>query len=332
MRRPSLLAVDQTARYGPQDPGYMRSLPSTTTLRKVRRHVAPIGRYLLARLPQRFSRWVLTVLLRHLPEMWGWSLSSGRFRAASCAYRDAFPQADHQAFMNAFVAARASGLATSMAWMSRNDAGRASPLIDDYLSLAVPGDAPCLVTYLHYSIDPILPLALLAGNRQRRFRWVVLPPRPNTSPQWGKDERLLYLAGIDIPAPIASAILPVTTSDWLIKALRHLKTGGSVLIALDTALDARRTSIVQLTVGRAAMPISPAITFLADIPGIRLVFAWPERSSGDAWSLHYREFTNVADIASAASLWIDDHHLDWGGWHHLFARRRPIDIREPLAS
>jgi|HubBroStandDraft_2_1064218.scaffolds.fasta_scaffold00986_4 hypothetical protein len=308
----------------------MRNLQATSR-HGIRRHVVHMGRQLLPFFPERLSGPMLATLLRRMPGMWGWSATSERLRSASYAYRDAFPHADHQAFMTAFVAARARGLATSMAWMSKKEAGRRSTVVDHELPLTPLDGSPCLVTYLHYSIDPTLQLALIAGNRERRFRWAVLPPRPNTPLQW-EDERALYLAGIKIPAPVAGTLLPVTTSGWLIEALKHLRTGGSMLIALDTALDARRDTAAKLTIGRASMPVSPAIAFLARTSEVRLIFAWPERHSGDAWTLHHREFATIAEVAFAASQWIDEHQLDWAGWHYLSARRRAIDIREPTTG
>lgn len=296
------------------------------TSRSLRRHIVPVGRRFLPYLPERLSRFVLATFLRHVPELWGWSASSERLRHASCAYRDAFPEANSAAFIDAFVAARAHGLATSMTWMSRKDTDHASVLVDAHLLLRVPDNTPCVVTYVHYSIDPILQLAVIASNPGRDFRWAVLPPQPNPPVDW-EDERALYLAGVDIDSPIARVILPVTSSGWLIDALKHIRAGGSVLMALDTALDSTRASAVKLTIGSASMAVSPAIAFLAMSQGVRLFFAWPERAAGKTWILQYQEFASTEALALAASEWIHAHHLDWAGWHYLLARRRAIDIR-----
>ena len=233
--------------------------------------------------------------------------------------------------MTKIVRTRASAFATSMTYLARTQAGHHSDLIEPLL-LRDFDETPCIVTYLHYAIDPSLQLALIAGDYSHHFRWVVYPPPPHEPLRWqhGPD---LYLAGSAIPQSIFKTLLPVTESSWVITALRHVRHGGSVLIALDAPVDLRRAPAAWLRVGRVAMPISPTIDLLAGVHDARLLFAWPERRANDTWTLRCEHVADTAALGATASRWIDEHRLYWGGWPCLTSRLKATEMRRrPTAS
>jgi hypothetical protein len=298
-------------------------------LLRARRWLAKVGPPVLGRLPERSARAGLSRFLRGSPQLWGWSARSERRRLARDAYRCAFPESDDAMFVADFVKTRAEGLATSITFMTRMSYARNSELVDDRLPLPLGSSEPCIVTYLHYAIDPVLQLALVAGNPTRRFKWTWVPVHPNTPVQW-EDERALFLAGGRAPGWIDETLLPVTDARWLVHALRHLKSGGSVMFALDTALDSRRGANTHLTIGQVTMPISPALELLRSRAGARLFFAWPAHNPDRSWSLHVGEFASIERLAAAASTWIDEYRLCWSGWHYLSGRRAPMQLRHGL--
>jgi hypothetical protein len=227
--------------------------------------------------------------------------------------------------MTQIVMARSSGFATSMTYLARTQADRRSDLIEPVL-LTDCEEAPCIVTYLHYAIDPSLQLALLAANHSCHFRWVVYPPPPHKPLRW-EHEPDLYLAGSTIPHSIFETMLPVTEPSWLLTALRHVRHGGSLLIALDAPVDPRRTPVAWIDVGQAAMPISPAIDLLAGANDARLLFVWPEPRANNTWGLQCQRVADTAALATATSRWIDDHRIYWAGWSCLTSRLEAVDMR-----
>jgi hypothetical protein len=293
---------------------------------RLRRYFVPLCRRILLSLPERPSRTLLLHVLSRATHLWGWSAGSERLQCARRAYRSAYPEADDGAFVRQLIAARADGLATSMTYMSRTSAGRATSLIADQLFLCAPADAPCVITYLHYSIDPAIQLALLKRNRDHALRWVVFSAEPEPEVQW-EDERALFLAGITTPGAIANLLLPVSDAGWLVSALRHMKRGGSIMMPLDGAFDARRPPIAHITVGDTRLPVSPAIDVLADATGARRIFVWPERGPDKLWTLHQSAFSDTAQLAAAASDWIERHRPYWAGWPYLVWRHSPLAMR-----
>jgi hypothetical protein len=285
----------------------------------------PLIRHGLSRCPELYGRTILAGVLRLCPQLWGWSTEDPRWHFTRSAYQDAFPHEDIEAFMTKIVMTRASAFATSMTYLARTQAGRHSDLIEPLLLRDFVG-TPCIVTYLHYAIDPSLQLALIAANHSHHFRWVVYPPPPHEPLRWehGPD---LYLAGSAIPHSILKTLLPVTESSWVITALRHVRHGGSVLIALDAPVDSRRAPVAWLRVGQAAMPISPAIDLLAGVYGARLLFVWPERQANDTWALRCQDVADTAALGATASRWINEHRLYWGGWPCLTSRLEAAEMR-----
>jgi hypothetical protein len=210
-----------------------------------------------------------------------------------------------------------------MTYMARRRAGRGSDSIGP-LPLPVPDNTPCVITYLHYAIDPVVQLALLEDNTHRRFRWVVYPPPPIRPLRW-EDERNLYLAGGSIPPAVADTFLFVTKPNWLLEARRHLSNGGDILLALDSPIDARRPARARLQIGEASMPVSPAIDLLAR--NARLLFVWPEPQPDHTWTLHSEELPNATAVAEAASRWINTHRDYWAAWSGVTTRVEATGLR-----
>jgi hypothetical protein len=291
--------------------------------RALRRHLARLVAWAMPLVPERCSRFALGVILGRAPGLWGWTPGGDRQNAVEGAFESAFPSEDAESFLAEMIPRRARALATSMAYMARYRAGRDSDFVGS-LRVPVPDGTPCVITYLHYAIDPVVQLVLLSDNPHRRFRWAVYPPPPIRPLRW-EDERDLYLAGGPIPAAVADTFLFVTKQNWLLEARRHLKNGGDLLIALDSPIDARRPAGAQLHVGEASMPVSPAIDLLAR--GARLFFVWPEPQPDQTWELRCEEFADTTAAADAASRWIRDHRDYWAAWSGVASRVEATSMR-----
>jgi hypothetical protein len=309
--------------------------PSDATIAamlRARRYLVPAVRLLLPHLPERHSRAVLAKVLTRCPQLWGWSSKSDRRSATRRSYERAFPHDHSGSFIAEAVSTRAHALATSAVYMARAQAGLGSGLLEP-LVLSSADEMPCVVTYLHYAIDPAVQIALLASNRRHLFRWVVFPTQPGEPLRWGGErERALFLGGAAIPEWISETLLSVTEPSWPIDALSHIRHGGSILIALDAPLGSSRSPIASLKVGQATMPISPAIDLLARAGGARLLFVWPECRSDGSWALRCAHFANTTALAAAASRWIDGHRVIWGGWPYLTWRLKATELRRIVAD
>jgi hypothetical protein len=300
---------------------------AASALLSTSRCLVAAGKPLVPYAPERVTRAALARALGPYPQLWGWSGDGERRRSARCSYERAFPHEDPDAFIAEAIAARALALATSMTYIARTHAGRRSKLVQP-LTLVDANEAPCIITHLHYAIDPALQLALIAANDGRRLRWAVYPARPSGARRWAGERSLLLAARI--PHMLSETLLYVSEPSWLIEALRHLKLGGSVLLALDSLLDARRAPATFLEIGQARMPVSPAIELLADASGARLLFTWPQLRPDDTWNLHCDQFTDTAALAAAASRWIEANRVYWTGWPHLIWRLRRTDMERDL--
>ena len=219
---------------------------------------------------------------------------------------------------------RANALATSITYMARAQTGLDCTLVAP-CTLDAPQGMPCIVTFLHYAIDPVVQLTLLATNPERNLRWAVFPTQANEPLRW-EGERALYLAG-GAPNPIADRWLSVARPDWMIEALAHVKRGGSVLLALDTPLEPRRPPTVSLQVGQARMPVSPAIASLVAAGGAQLMFVCPELGPDNIWSVRCEAFPELPELVAAASHWIEEHPLHWAGWPYLAWRLQSTEMR-----
>jgi hypothetical protein len=304
--------------------------PSDTTIAptlRARRYLVPAVEPLLPHLPERWSRAVLAKALKRCPQLWGWSSKSDRRSLTRRSFQRAFPLSDADGFIADVVSVRADALATSAIYMARTQAGRGSGLVEP-LMLPSAKEMPCVVTYLHCAIDPAIQIALLASNPRHLFRWVVFPTQPGEPLRWGGErERALFLGGRTIPGWISETLLCVTEPSWPIEALSHLRHGGSILIALDAPLESTRPPLASLRIGQASMPISPAIDLLVRAGGARLLFVWLERRPDYSWALRCADFANTVVLAAAASRWIDDHRVHWGGWPYLTWRLKATDLR-----
>src|SRR5579884_4052664 len=208
-------------------------------------YLVPLGQRLIPYAPERLTRDAIARALQPHPRLWGWSDQGERRHAARCSYRDAFPAANADDFIAETITTRARCLATGMTYAARVQAGRRSRLVHP---LVVNKDkGPFIVAHLHYAIDPVVQLSLLSAYEDRRLRWAVYPAQPRGAPRW-EGERSLLLAG-RMPAALSEALLYVSEPGWLIEALRHLRGGGGLLIALDSLLDARRSAETFLEVG-----------------------------------------------------------------------------------
>jgi len=293
-------------------------------LLRARRYIVPIAGRVLPYLPESSSRTALAQTLRVCPRLWGWSKESDRRRFSREAYGRAFPHEDACEFVTQLVRMRADALATSITYMARARAGLDCTLVTP-CTLDSPQGVPCIVTYLHYAIDPLVQLTLLARNPRRDLRWVVFPTQPNEPLRW-EGERALYLAG-GVPNSIADRWLSVTSPSWMIEALAHVKRGGSILLALDTPLESRRAPTASLQVGRAKMPVSPAIASLAAAGRAQLLFVWPEQGLGNTWNVRCEVFLELAALVAAASDWIEKHPLHWAGWPYMAWRLQSGEMR-----
>lgn len=289
--------------------------------------LVPPARLVIAALPERLSRAVLARALEPFPQLWGWSANGERLRCARRAYRRAFPDGDPDAFLRAALAARARAVATSIAYLARTQSGRPCALIEP-VDFGGGAGGPCIVAHLHYAIDPAPQVAFIGANRDRDLRWVVYPAQAGRVRRWGGERSLFLAAGV--PQPIARQLLYVTDASWLTQALRHLRRGGSVLLALDAAMDSRRSPSARLRVGQASMPVPAAIEVLAKATGARLAFIWPEPRADGTWSLHHAHLADTAALADAASRWIDAHRIHWAGWPYLVWRLRRGDMAHDL--
>ena len=293
------------------------------------RYLVPVGQPLVPYAPERLTRAALSRALRPCPQLWGWSAEGERRRSALRSYRWAFPDEDADAFISAAILARADSLATAMTYIARTQAGRRSELVRP-AALPDAGGGPCIIAHLHYAIDPVVQLALIAASGEGRLRWAVYPAQPRGARRW-EGERSLLLAG-RMPPALAESMLYVTELSWLIEALRHLGQRGSVLLALDSLLDARRAPDTFLEIGQARMPVSPAIELLAEAAGARLLFAWPELREDGTWRLRCEQFPDIAVLAAAASRWIEGNPLYWAGWPYLTWRLRRGDMEPGLVA
>jgi len=299
-------------------------------LLRSRRGLVATGERVLPYVPEQARRAGLARLLSYAPAIWGWSSESERRHYARLSYRQAFPDEDCDAFMSDLIAAKAGGLATSIAYLTQRSSQRRSSVMVSAPALPVTDGAPCVMAYLHYSIDPVVQLALLSANPTRDFRWAVFPVQPSEELRW-EDERALLLAKAEVEPTVASRFLSVTDASWLLGAVRHIRAGGSLLIAVDAPLDSGRTRRELLEIGETTMPVSAAIDVLTRGCGVRLMFVWPHQVRPHRWIVRHTECADVSELAAVASRWIDGHQTQWAGWPYITWRHKPSDMRRAVA-
>ena len=300
--------------------------PSATTIFAVAQRAVPVGQRILPLVPEPVGRGALTGVLRRWPSLWGMFDDSKRLRAARHAYQLAFPGEDAEDFTTQWLASRGAGLAASLTHMARESAGRSSRMIDGGSEIHIADDGPCVIALLHYSIDPVLGLTLLAANPERDFRWPLYPPQPGV-----EDDRALWLAGRRIPEAIERALLPITASSWLVDAVRHVKDGGDLFIAMDAPFDRRRSPTTFLRIGQVALPLAASIELLARRTEAQLLFAWPEAQPGKTWILHLDGVADTHELAAAATRWIEENRCHWAGWPYLRWRENSVAMRRNVS-
>jgi hypothetical protein len=292
----------------------------------VAQRMVPIGQRVLPFVPESVSRALLARALGQWPSLWGMFEGGKRARTTRHAYGLAFPQEDAQVFINQWIASRGKDLAASIIHMARVSAGRQSSLVDIESEIVISQNRPCIVALLHYSIDPILPLAVIASNPARDFRWSLYPPQPGI-----EDDRSLWFARSKIPSAIKETLLSVTESSWVLAARNHIEQGGDIFIAMDTPFDRERQSVASLRIGQVTMPIAASIDLLAKRTDAQLIFAWPEIGSRNTWILHLDAVRDVNELACAATRWIADNRLHWAGWPYLRWREASVSMRRNMA-
>lgn len=289
---------------------------------RVSRRVAPVAQQMLPVLPEALCRAALGGALSRWPALWGMFDEGKRVRATRQAYSLAFPDEDADAFIAEWVAARGDDLAASMIHMARVIAGRRSRLLCGESRIAGDRGRPSIVALLHYSIDPVLSLALMAANPIRSFRVPIYPFLPSV-----EDDRALWIARCAIPVHIERALLPVTQSAWLIEALRHMEAGGDVIIAMDAPFDGKRASATSLRIGGITMPLAGSVELLVERTGAQLLFAAPMPVTKKVWSLQLEAVANTHELAETAARWIEAHQLSWAGWPFLLWRDPSVSMR-----
>jgi hypothetical protein len=297
-----------------------------TTMFGVSQRVVPIGQHVLPLVPESVSRSVLAIALGRCPSLWGMFEDSKRVRATRCAYHLAFPREDPDSFTAQWIASRGYGLAASMTYMARKNAGRKSDLIHNNSTIQLAKDGPVIVALLHYSIDPVLPLEVLAANPGRDFRWPLYPLQPGI-----EDDRSVWLTRGKIPSSIKRTLLPITKSTWLIDVVSHIECGGDVFLAMDAPFDRKRDSATLLRVGQIAMPLASSIEFLVQRSGAQLLFAWPQARSKNAWTLHVDAVADTRELARAATHWIENNRCHWAGWPYLRWRETSVAMRRNVS-
>jgi hypothetical protein len=297
-----------------------------TTAFGVSQRIAPIGQRVLPFVSESASAAVLARVLGQWPSLWGMFKDSKRMRTAGHAYRLAFPNEDTQSFMSRWIASRGEDLAASMVHMARVSAGRHSSLVDAKSKIVITQNRPCIIAVLHYSIDPIVPLAVISSNPTRDFRWPLYPPQSGI-----EDDRSLWFARSKIPLTIKKTFLPVTKSSWVIAARNHIERGGDIFIAMDAPFDRERRSVASLKVGQATMPMAASIDFLAKKTDAQLIFAWPQVGPKKTWVLHVDAIADTSELACAATRWIENNRLRWAGWPYLRWRETSVSMRRNMA-
>jgi hypothetical protein len=304
----------------------MSRRPLATPIFELSQRAVPIGQRILPLFPEPLSRATLAGALRRWPSLWGMFEDGKRVQAARQAYSLAFPDENAETFTTRWIASRGEDLAGSLIHMARENAGRSSRLLCTKSVMHLARDRPRVVAFLHYSIDPVLQLSLLAARPERNYRWPLYPLQPGI-----EDDRSLWLAGRKIPAGIERTFLPVTESTWLIDAVRHIEGGGDILVAMDTPFDCKRRPAALLKVGKIAMPLAPAIEFLARRTEAQLLFAWPEPRPGKMWILNFEAVADTHALAAAATQWIDGNRYRWAGWPYLRWRETSVSMRQNVS-
>src|SRR5580704_14178747 len=124
----------------------------------------PLGTRLLPRLPERTTQRALGRLLGRWPALWGLPDDGEYVRSTREAFRLAFPAEDADRFVQSWLAARANALTISLDYMARWLLDRESRTVRLRPSFRLQGTGAFVVVFLHYSLEPVIQLACLAGH------------------------------------------------------------------------------------------------------------------------------------------------------------------------
>jgi hypothetical protein len=289
---------------------------------RLSRGLAPLSRKTLPRLPERPTQLAMAEAFARWPGLWGLTASGVRVQAARLAFERAFPDRDVDRLLSEWVRARGRGMAACVNYLLRWTKGRHSRLIRPTAELELP-DGPCVLAFLHYSIDPLVQLACMAAAPDRRVRWASYPMQPGV-----EDDRELWLADTEMPAEIAETLLLITDPRWVARGIDHLGRGGMLFIAIDAPFDANRAARAAISAGRARMPLTPSVELFAEVEDVRLLLAWPYPRSRTSWALEVREAACIEELAGLAGDWIESYGEHWAGWPYLVWRENATAMRE----
>ncbi len=287
------------------------------------RRLIPLGRHVMPLLPERPSQFVMGGAMGRLPQLWGLRAQGQREGNARRAFELAFPDEDADELYARWVRSKGRGMATNLIYLSRWIKGRKSRLIRPAGEFELP-TGPCVVSFLHYSIDPMVQLACIAAARDDlSVRWPMYPIQPGE-----EDDRKIWLGGNEVPPRIAEMLLPITDPRWMARAVAHLERGGTVFVAIDAPFDSNRAARNSISIGRARLPLAPSIELFAGVEGVRHLFAWPRPRPRSTWDFDVRQSPDVEGLARLAGEWIESHPLHWSGWPFLFWRENATVMRE----
>jgi hypothetical protein len=297
-----------------------RSSPLRLALRAV-----PLGTRLLPRLPERTTQRVLGRILGRWPELWGLSDDGEHVRSTRQAFRLAFPAEDADRFVQSWLTARGNALAISLDYMARWLVGRKSRMVRLRSSFRLQGPGPFVVVCLHYSLEPVIQLAVLAAHPDLSFRWPIYPVLPNI-----EDYRVLWLSRSKLPSRVAITLLSIADAKWAVDVLAHLRGGGSLLMALDAPLDGHRRANTTIAIGELRVPIAPSIEIFVRMSGAQLVYASPRREPDGTWTLDLVHVADIEELAALAAEWILTHREEWAGWPYVVWREEAAEMRRTI--
>lgn len=265
-----------------------------------------------AYLPERFARRGLARLLLCFRDAWSMGDADPRLDAVRTGRLTAQPGTNADAFVSRWLERRAEGMATSVVALCRGRHGRPVVSIKGK-PLAPPAGGGALVTFPHTSIDPIPQLALI-DHSSVPVQWVVFPIEERG------DERVAWRVAGAIPDKVERALAPIDDPRWALRAVRQLRAGGIVTIALDSPFEGARPSSYRIPVGSAELALSASLETLLRTTSARLYFSDAQREDDSTWRLRLVPCHDLDELAGLSAAWIRDNPLDWAGWPFLSQR------------
>lgn len=265
-----------------------------------------------AYLPERFARRGLARLLLYFRGAWSMGDADPRLVAVRASHLAAQPDADADVFVSRWLEHRVEGMATSLVVLCRRRHERSVVSITGE-PLAPSSDNGALVAFPHTSIDPLPQLALI-DHSPVPVQWVVFPIEERG------DERVAWRAAGAIPEDVERALAPIDDPRWALRAVRQLRGGGIVTIALDSPFEGARRSSYRIPVGSAELALSASLETLLRSTSARLYFSDAQRQDDSTWRLRLVLCRDLDELVSLSAAWISDYPLDWAGWPFLSQR------------